>query len=120
MGPACRDRRGFPAGAEERRASPAGGARAGEPRAATGQRDPQGSVGFLRDRARRSNQEVVAFIDANRHRWGVEPICRVLQFAPSSYYEAKSRAVSTRAARDAVLVPEIRRVFAENYSVYGA
>ncbi len=28
----------------------------------------------------------MAFIAANRHRWGVEPICRVLQFAPSTFY----------------------------------
>jgi putative transposase len=62
----------------------------------------------------------VSFIDTHRHRWGVEPICRVLQIAPSTYYAARSRPPSTRAVRDAELGPEIRRVFAENYSVYGA
>jgi putative transposase len=69
----------------------------------------------------------VAFIDANRHRtsadglvWGVEPICRVLQVAPSTYYAARSRPPSERAVRDAELVGEIGRVHAENYSVYGA
>lgn len=69
----------------------------------------------------------MAFIDANRHRrsadglvWGVEPICRVLQVAPSTYYAARSRRPSARAVRDAELVTEIRRVHAENYSVYGA
>lgn len=69
----------------------------------------------------------MAFIDAHRQRrsadglvWGVEPICRVLQVAPSTYYAARSRPLSVRAARDAELVAEIRRVHAENYSVYGA
>jgi len=60
------------------------------------------------------------FIDSNRRRWGVEPICRVLQVAPSTYYAARSRPPSTRAKRDEELAGEIRRVFAENYSVYGA
>jgi putative transposase len=69
----------------------------------------------------------VAFIDAHRQRtsadglvWGVEPICRVLQVAPSTYYATKARPPSTRAVRDSELVVEIRRVHAENYSVYGA
>ena len=30
------------------------------------------------------------FIDARRDRWGVEPICSVLQFAPATYYAAKT------------------------------
>jgi putative transposase len=69
----------------------------------------------------------VRFIDAHRQRrsadglvWGVEPICKVLQVAPSTYYAAKARPASTRAVRDAKLVGEIRRVHAENYSVCGA
>lgn len=62
----------------------------------------------------------MAFIDAHRARWGVEPICRVLQVAPSTYYAARARPPSARAQRDAELMPEIARVFAENYSVYGA
>jgi hypothetical protein len=36
----------------------------------------------------------------NKHRWGVEPICRVLQFAPSTYYAARSRQPSSRQLRD--------------------
>jgi putative transposase len=51
--------------------------------------------------------------------WGVEPICRVLQFAPSSYYAAKSRPLSVRAAADAVLKPVVLAVFEENFEVYG-
>jgi putative transposase len=68
----------------------------------------------------------VAFIDAHRHRetdglvWGVEPICRVLQIAPSTYFAAKSRPPSTRARRDEALKVHIARVHAEHYGVYGA
>ena len=51
--------------------------------------------------------------------WGVEPICRVLQFAPSTYYAAKSRPLSARAAADAVLKPVVLAVFEENFQVYG-
>lgn len=58
-------------------------------------------------------------------RWGVEPICRVLsehgiQIAPSTYYEARKRAPSRRQQTDEQLIPEITRVHAENYGVYGA
>lgn len=77
-------------------------------------------AGFLRDRARRSTEEVVAFIDAHRDRWGVEPICRVLQFAPATYYAAKSRPPSQRQLRDEELKPQVRRVYDENLGVYGA
>jgi len=61
---------------------------------------------------------VISFIDDHRDRFGVEPICRVLtehgvKIAPSGYYAFKSRPLSTRAARDAELVVEIRRVFAD-------
>lgn len=52
-------------------------------------------------------------------RWGVEPICRVLHFAPSTYYAAKSRPASARAVRDARLEVEVERVFDENFEVYG-
>ena len=60
------------------------------------------------------------YIDARRDRWGVEPICRVLQFAPATYYATKTRPLSVRAQRDLVLRGEIERVYAENYRVYGA
>jgi putative transposase len=68
----------------------------------------------------------VAFIDAHRDRataglrWGVEPICQVLQVAPSTYYAAKRRPPSRRAAEDAVLKERIRAVSAAHYGVYGA
>lgn len=66
----------------------------------------------------------VAYIDAHRAEYGVEPICRALegtpaQIAPSSYYAARSRSCSARALRDQELIPEITRIHATNYGVYG-
>ena len=67
---------------------------------------------------------MVAFIDDHRSEYGVEPICRVLPIAPSTYYthkatRAEPERASERAQRDAVLRLEIRRVWQENFSVYG-
>ena len=63
---------------------------------------------------------MIKFIDSHRHRFGVEPICRVLQFAPSTYWSAKRRPRCARSIRDEELKPEIRRVYEENFGVYGA
>jgi len=67
---------------------------------------------------------MVAFIDAHRDRYGVEPICAVLPIAPSTYYahkawQADPGRLSARAQRDAALQVEIRRVWDENFQVYG-
>lgn len=62
----------------------------------------------------------MAYIDAYRARFGVEPICRALQFAPSTYWSAKRRPASARSKRDTSLKVEIARVHAENFGVYGA
>ena len=62
---------------------------------------------------------IVEFIDANREDFGVEPICTVLQVAPSTYYEAKSRPLSARAVRDAELKDALLTLWTENYCVYG-
>jgi putative transposase len=62
----------------------------------------------------------VRFIAEHKARWGVEPICRVLQIAPSSYYAAVNRAPSARQRRDADLQVAIRRVWDEHRQVYGA
>ncbi len=62
----------------------------------------------------------MSFIRAHTARWGVEPICRVLQIAPSSYYAAVNRPVSARRRRDAELAVTIRRVWDEHRQVYGA
>ena len=60
------------------------------------------------------------FIDVNKKRWGVEPICRVVQFAPATYYAAATRLPSARKLRDDELKEAICRVFREHLSVYGA
>jgi len=62
----------------------------------------------------------VRFITEHKGRWGVEPICRVLQVAPSSYYAAIRRPPSARRQRDEELKGEIRRVWEEQRRVYGA
>jgi putative transposase len=46
----------------------------------------------------------VGYIDAHREEFGVEPICRVLQFAPSTYYAAKSRPSFPRSSGQLLLV----------------
>jgi len=68
---------------------------------------------------------MIAFIDDHREVYGVEPICKVLPIAPSTYHahQAVRRdpgKASVRARRDADLKPVIRRVFDENFQVYGA
>lgn len=65
------------------------------------------------------------FVDAHRKRFGVEPICKAMQIAPSAYWRETARErepalCPPRLQRDAVLLPEIERVFTGNLSVYGA
>ena len=60
------------------------------------------------------------YIDAQRAAFGVEPICRALAMAPSSYYAARVRPPSARAIRDAALKADIGRLHRANYAVYGA
>ena len=67
---------------------------------------------------------MIAFIDDHREVYGVEPICKVLPIAPSTYHDhvAKRRDParrSARARRDAALKVEVGRVFEENFRVYG-
>ena len=67
---------------------------------------------------------MIAFIDDNRELHGVEPICNVLPIAPSTYHKHVAQRLdplrlSARARRDLALKPEIARVFAENFAVYG-
>jgi putative transposase len=62
----------------------------------------------------------VKFITEHKGQWGVEPICRELQVAPSSYYAAIRRPDSARRRRDAELETAIRRVWDEQRRVYGA
>lgn len=51
---------------------------------------------------------IVEFIDDHKDAFGVEPICRELQVAPSTYYAAKARPPSARAVSDAQLTEVIR------------
>ena len=60
------------------------------------------------------------FIDTHRDRFGVEPICQVLQVAPSTYYAARCRPPSARQVRDEALKLKLRQVHAEHFAVYGA
>ena len=60
------------------------------------------------------------FIETHRERFGIEPICRELQVAPSSYYAARSRPLSARRVRDEALKVKLQHVHAEQFGVYGA
>jgi len=67
---------------------------------------------------------MIAFIDAHRDVHGVEPICRMLPIAPSTYHAHAARRADpgklpARAQRDITLTAEIRRVYEENFRVYG-
>jgi putative transposase len=63
---------------------------------------------------------MIVYIDRHKDRFGVEPICRVLPIAPSTYYAARRWPPSARRRRDEQLKVEIRRVHAEHFGVYGA
>ncbi len=67
---------------------------------------------------------MVPFIDAHRAEHGVEPICNELPIAPSTYYEYKAREVDpdrlpARVKRDLALSIEVKRVWDDNYQLYG-
>jgi len=67
---------------------------------------------------------MIAFIDGHRGTYGVEPICRVLPIALSTYYDHQAKRadpsrLSARARRDAELRPEIKSVYDDNFCVYG-
>jgi len=67
---------------------------------------------------------MIALIDDHRAEYGVEPICRVLPIAPSTFYEhlAVTRdpaRASDRAKRDAALRQEVQRVWDQNFKVMG-
>jgi putative transposase len=63
-----------------------------------------------------------AFIDEHRAVYGIEPVCRALQVAPSTYYAVRERrrSPSARTQRDGELLVEIRRVYAASSGLYGA
>ncbi len=68
---------------------------------------------------------MIAFIEAYRADYGVEPICRVLPIAPSRFYQQAVMArnparASPRALRDRELMEHICRIWRDNRAVYGA
>ena len=68
---------------------------------------------------------MIAFIDDHRAAYGVEPICRMLPIAPSTYHayvaqRSDPARQSARARRDTLLRAQIRRIWEENDLVYGA
>jgi putative transposase len=63
---------------------------------------------------------MVSYIDDNREEFGVEPICDTLQFAPSTYYAARSRLPSARQIRDGLMMPILLALWVANFKVYGA
>lgn len=67
---------------------------------------------------------MIAFIDDHREVHEVEPICKLLPIAPSTHHAHKARQSdpqrrSARAPRDEKLLPEVERVWNENFRVYG-
>jgi len=74
-------------------------------------------VSFFCAGARPATAQAVTFIHTHRDRWGIEPICRVLSFAPATYHAAISRPPSARRVRHEALKPEITRVFGESSGV---
>ncbi|MCR4282592.1 MAG: IS3 family transposase [Bauldia sp.] len=82
------------------------------------------SAYFCPGGARPPVQAMIAFIDDHREAYGVEPICKVLPIAPSTFHAHVAKRIdparlSARARRDAALKIEVRRVFEENFGVYG-
>jgi transposase-like protein len=75
------------------------------------------SAAAFRPGTRPPTAQVVAFIDAHRDRFGIEPICEVLQVAPSTYYAARSRPPSARQRREEQLTAGILRLWHDNLEV---
>lgn len=61
-----------------------------------------------------------AFIEENRERFGVEPICQALEVSASAYYERRSGRRSARRVEDERLLAEIKLIHAGNYEAYGS
>jgi putative transposase len=100
------------------------GAGTREPRASAGQRDPAQGAHILPRRSSTAGQAMIAFIDDHREAHGVEPICKVLPIAPSTYHDhvakrADPSKLSARASGTRRCAPRSERVFEENFEVYG-
>lgn len=90
-----------------------------ELRAAAGERDLEGGKRVFRQGARPGPAEVSAFVDGERGRFGVEPICQALDVSASAYYQRASGHRSRRAMEDERLFGRIRELHAWNYDAYG-
>lgn len=60
------------------------------------------------------------FIETHRHQYPVQVMCKVLEVAPSGYYEWLQNPISNRAKEDARLLRLIRRSFMASHGIYGA
>lgn len=60
------------------------------------------------------------FIEAHRHEYPVQTLCKVLEVAPSGYYEWLKHPISDRAQEDARLLRLIRASFVASHGIYGA
>lgn len=60
------------------------------------------------------------FIDEQRERFGVEPICRTLGVSASAYYQRATGERSARRVEDERLLELIREIHAANYFAYGS
>ena len=68
---------------------------------------------------------MTAFIEKHRGQFGVEPMCKMLQIAQSTYYERRAIAhdpdrASARAKSDAALCTKIDAAWKDNRKLYGA
>jgi putative transposase len=63
---------------------------------------------------------VNAFVDSERGRFGVEPICEALGVSASAYYQRRSGRRGARAVEDERLLGLIREIHAANYFAYGS
>ncbi|EPB8613392.1 IS3 family transposase, partial [Escherichia coli] len=84
----------------------------------------QASAYFCPGGARPPLEKIMPLLENLSGEHGVGPVCHELDIAPSTYYWHQQRRKcperrSSRDKRDAVLIPEIQRVYEENYSVYG-
>ncbi|CAN7657599.1 IS3 family transposase [Acidovorax sp. LjRoot38] len=83
------------------------------------------SAFFAPGGARPPAQVLKDFIDKHRDTFGVEPLCKVLQIAPSAYRRhaallREPHKRCARALRDEQLIPQIQRLWQANMQVYGA
>jgi len=63
---------------------------------------------------------VSVFVDEQRERFGVEPICRVLGVSVSAYYQRATGERSVRRVEDERLLGLIRELHRRNYFAYGS